>query len=705
MRFTLFATILCAITCISPWIHAQAVTVSMSDALLIDYNFDALVGPGETLRYTVQLVNPTDTGAATTTNLNLTGATGPSLSLVVGSVTTSQGTVTTGNTLGDTTVSILVGNLTDGSSATATFDVVVASPLTPGVTFVELQAVANHDGGMEVSDDPNTVAPLDATRTSVTYCGDGVLQSFLNEACEDGNFADGDGCSGICAVEPGYTCNGSGCKLICLTLDCNDGDPCTTDTCDIGVCSNTPNTSPCDDGDACTSNDACTGGNCSGQTLNCDDSNPCTDDSCNSGSGCVAVPNAANCDDGDACTDTDVCSAGVCAGVALDCDDGDACTADACVPGVGCANTPETGTACDDGDACTEADICDAGSCAGAAKDCDDGNACTTDSCAAGVCTSTAADGGQCSDEGACTTNDLCAGGICAGTPMVCDDDNVCTTDACQTDGSCAHDPADGGTCDDGDVCTESDACAAGVCMGSALSCDDGNSCTTDACDADLGCLNNAIDGCCAADVDCSFTGACLGGSCDAVTATCSVAPIQGCCTSDDECDDDDAGTVDVCDAAGTCVNKPPCTTQAACDDADHCTVDSCDLATGRCDNTPVDGQCCLDGMDCADGEQCVANACQESENPPPDSGDAGDVDVDAGPGEDAAGTPETTGNEDAGQDASVAEEPGLTVLSGGCRVGAENGSSSGLCLSRCYSAWGCWYVGANVYIDERERA
>ncbi|HSA59636.1 MAG TPA: choice-of-anchor Q domain-containing protein [bacterium] len=40
-------------------------------------------------------------------------------------------------------------------------------------------------------------------------CGDGVLQTFAGEDCDDGNAVSGDGCSDACAVESGFTCTGS----------------------------------------------------------------------------------------------------------------------------------------------------------------------------------------------------------------------------------------------------------------------------------------------------------------------------------------------------------------------------------------------------------------------------------------------------------------------------------------------------------------
>ena len=62
--------------------------------------------------------------------------------------------------------------------------------------------------------------------------------------------------------------------------DCDDADPCTTDTCAAGACTFTP--LPCDDGDGCTV-DACVGGTCHFTARSCDDGVDCTADSCTGG--------------------------------------------------------------------------------------------------------------------------------------------------------------------------------------------------------------------------------------------------------------------------------------------------------------------------------------------------------------------------------------------------------------------------------------
>src|SRR5207244_2456319 len=157
---------------------------------------------------------------------------------------------------------------------------------------------------------------------------------------------------------------------------------------------------PCDDGDACTFNDVCDGsGQCAGTAIagcklcstaaDCNDGNACTTESCDAGvchntaiAGCTPCTTVADCNDGNACTTDAVtaecCDAGDCHTTAIagckpcttaaDCDDQNACTTKSCTAGA-CANgtipgcTPCTTTAdCDDQDTCTQ-DLCTAGAC------------------------------------------------------------------------------------------------------------------------------------------------------------------------------------------------------------------------------------------------------------------------------------------------------------------------------------------------------
>lgn len=169
-------------------------------------------------------------------------------------------------------------------------------------------------------------------------------------ACDDGN---------VCTTE---TCDVDGiCHSANNTADCvTDNDPCTDDVCDAGACTHPVGADdvPCAaDTDDCTV-DACLDGKCAHTfsmdlcpacTLDthCDDTNPCTDDKCNTGV-CENTPNTLACDDDNACTTGDICAAG------------------ACVPG-----TPNT-DACDDANICTIQTMCAASACGGGVNFCDD---------------------------------------------------------------------------------------------------------------------------------------------------------------------------------------------------------------------------------------------------------------------------------------------------------------------------------------------
>ena len=109
----------------------------------------------------------------------------------------------------------------------------------------------------------------------------------------------------------------AGCKA---PTDCDDKNPCTTDTCLLEHCSYSSNVMACaDDNDPCTA-DVCAVGACTHpdnktceckKDADCNDQKECTDDHCASNK-CTHPNNTAACaDDGMACT-LDVCAAGAC---------------------------------------------------------------------------------------------------------------------------------------------------------------------------------------------------------------------------------------------------------------------------------------------------------------------------------------------------------------------------------------------------------
>ncbi|MBT9560425.1 MAG: hypothetical protein IV100_30650, partial [Myxococcales bacterium] len=365
-------------------------------------------------------------------------------------------------------------------------------------------------------------------------------------AVEDGlACADNDLCNGAETCQAGTCAAGT-------ALVCNDGNVCTTDSCDSASgCVTAPaaDGTACADGDACNGAETCQAGSCAaGTALVCNDGNVCTTDSCDSASGCVTSPaaNGTACADGNACNGAETCQAGTCAaGAALVCNDGNVCTTDSCDSASGCVTTPvANGTACADGNACNGAETCQAGSCAaGTALVCNDGNVCTTDSCdsASGCVTSPAANGTACADGNACNGAETCQAGTCAaGAALVCNDGNVCTTDSCDSASGCVTTPVANGTaCADGNACNGAETCQAGSCAaGTALVCNDGNVCTTDSCDSASGCVTTPMaNGTACADGNaCNGAETCQAGSCAAGTAL--------------VCNDGNVCTTDSCDSA-----------------------------------------------------------------------------------------------------------------------------------------------------------
>jgi outer membrane protein assembly factor BamB len=509
---------------------------------------------------------------------------------------------------------------------------------------------------------PNGSSCADATVCNgAETCLAGVCVPGAVLVCDDGKPCTTDSCNDVSgcinAPIPGCTaCNDAS--------DCDDNNPCTTDQCVDGGCRNTLRSdgSSCSDNDACNGVEVCQGGECQpGTPLVCDDGNPCTSDTCDPLLGCqtTVVPDGTACPDGDLCNGDETCLSGSCvSGPFLDCDDQNPCTTDACDAALGCVRTDVTdGTACLDATVCNGTETCQAGVCTGGtAIECDDGNACTTDACNAisgcshtpipgcesctvaancndlnpctddtcvdGVCQNTpVADGFPCSDGNICNGAERCMQGACTGAPQPsCDDGNVCTHDFCDPFSGCQHSAvANGASCADGDVCDGDETCRQGACSGgAALACDDHNPCTTDTCDPLGGCGHAAVpDGSpCPDGTVCNGDEVCSQGTCVAgAPPTCddgnpctddACDPVTGCVfpavPDETPCADDT-----VCNGAEVCRQGACAPGQAPdCDDQDPCTVDACDPVAG-CTTTPLQG---LDAVSCALASDLTAGPC-----------------------------------------------------------------------------------------------
>jgi len=297
-----------------------------------------------------------------------------------------------------------------------------------GTTCADCDAAAGYhpDGSGGCTNDPCLPNPCTgANKTSCQSSGSNYVCQ-----CDIGYHPDGiGGCTNdpclpdLCAAQ-NLACRVVGNSPECYTPDCDDQNPCTTDTLVNGVCQHTAlaNGSACSTG-VCTVGQTCQAGQCAGGApRNCDDQNPCTNDSCSAAAGgCVNTPN-----------DTIVPSDGV------------ACTIDACVNGIA-SHTPSN-SACDDGLWCTGTGVCQPSNSASNAEGCIFTNApvapanpspCQT----YGACDNATQSfvlidrpaGSACNDGVACTSNDTCSSdGQCRGTLNAsCDfpvDINACST-------------------------------------------------------------------------------------------------------------------------------------------------------------------------------------------------------------------------------------------------------------------------------------
>ncbi len=480
--------------------------------------------------------------------------------------------------------------------------------------------------------------------TDDTCNRDGVcVHTEVDTRCASGEVCIADtGCQPESACTPAECADALRVELSCQVGACQPDGTCLSET-------------------TCAANESCCG---DGTCMACDDGNPCTEDSCDSG-GCVHTPlDGTPCDDGDFCTGTEVCVAGTCESSGDPCAAPTVCNVDRCV---GCRNdgdcpddtVPPYG-ACEYSDTCDQRAVrrrtvtsftCQAEECIGAdseqTDDCTrdtNGNSCGSDSvggwsgcsgfsntcdetgtrsrdrttftCNSGSCDSATStetgscsrdtDGTMCQDTdrpawGDCgefsTTNDCdetgvqrrtvttysCAGGSCDGTPemrmQACtrDTDGMtgCGTPMADDPGPCEQ--TNPGTCDEAGtrvVTSYGTVCAAGTC-------EQVPSMRTEACVFDTDGNTCSGSGACA--------GECSGGSCDMNANDGTVCAGSGPCAS--ECN---GGT---CDANAN--------DGATCDDGISCTTD------GTCNA----GTCDRGGDDCANGGSGPCGSCGGGSN------------------------------------------------------------------------------------------
>ncbi len=110
----------------TPIIHSSlnpALRVTLVDYLLVDFDADNRVSPGDTLLYRLTLENM---GAEPVTNIAIENRPDANSALVAGTVRTDRGQVVTGNTGGDSAVKVALSTpLPGGTMVTISFQVKV----------------------------------------------------------------------------------------------------------------------------------------------------------------------------------------------------------------------------------------------------------------------------------------------------------------------------------------------------------------------------------------------------------------------------------------------------------------------------------------------------------------------------------------------------------------------------------------------------
>ncbi len=354
-------------------------------------------------------------------------------------------------------------------------------------------------------------------------CGDGEINQ-AGEVCDDGNTLPGDGCTGICLLEPHYECPAPGQPCV-FVLECGNGIVEAGEVCDDGnkmdddgcnaTCEEQSANYICPvPGQPCEKVVFCGDGRINGEET-CEDGNTTPNDGCdadcNTETGWICPVPGQPCEPGPRCGDSTL-------SVAIDeaCDDGNLDNGDGCdatcqiesgyvcpVPGEPCQNT----TRCGDGRV-------------SGAETCDDANEDPDDGCDACVLQP----GYECPFPGAKCLADCGDGILFDFLGEECDDGNESDGDGCTS--TCEWE--DGFVCEGqpGSYTCRETVCGDGVIEGTE-GCDDGN--------------NNMGDGC---TPSCMLEPICEGGAC---TSTCGDGLVLE--SMNEACDDGNVNNDDGCSA------------------------------------------------------------------------------------------------------------------------------------------------------------
>jgi len=137
------------------------------DSLVEDNDNNGVVSPGDVIEYVITITND---GGSTAEDVSFSDTPDANTFLVVGSVTTTHGSVTTGNTAGDSSIFVDIGDLTAGDTVTITFDVTIDPNLPSNVTEVSNHGlVSGENFPDQPTDDPDTGDADDPTDTPIVH--------------------------------------------------------------------------------------------------------------------------------------------------------------------------------------------------------------------------------------------------------------------------------------------------------------------------------------------------------------------------------------------------------------------------------------------------------------------------------------------------------------------------------------------------------
>jgi hypothetical protein len=161
-----------------------------TDFLVMDQDGDGRAGPGDRLRY---LVNLNNIGKAATLQLGFIDEPDANARLVNGSVATSSGEVIVGNDSGDSGLFVVVEKPRKNRPVTVVFDVLVKDPVPAGTEHIANQGFLSSEGQPTIAtDDPDTavfgdptLTPLPSTAPTGSTLGDHVWNDLDADGIQD----------------------------------------------------------------------------------------------------------------------------------------------------------------------------------------------------------------------------------------------------------------------------------------------------------------------------------------------------------------------------------------------------------------------------------------------------------------------------------------------------------------------------------------